>query len=308
MVAGGSFPSSETKRGAHTPTFAAPLRLVDVLHVERLGDVVQLEAVYRVSSDPPMDAHFPGFPIFPGVFIVESLRQALAAITVADRGLEFSALQSVRFLAPLRPDDTLRLRAVVRATAASTFEVSAECHNAEGLVVARMKVECRAGQSPPPQAYDQSRLRRMLPHGHPMLLLDRVESLDPDGSIRAVKAVTATEPCYRHVPSTASPEDYAYPTALVLESFGQAAAVLWFERAGRALREDEAIVLAGIRKARVEGHAYPGDVLRHVARIDNIVADNVFVEGETWVADRRILSVESMIAAVRRRTAATALV
>lgn len=40
---------------------------------------------------------------------------------------------------------------------------------------------------------DIGRIMAALPHRYPMLLVDRVEALVPDRSIRAVKAVTINE-------------------------------------------------------------------------------------------------------------------
>ena len=40
---------------------------------------------------------------------------------------------------------------------------------------------------------DIRRVMAALPHRYPMLLVDRVESLDPDQSIIAIKAVTINE-------------------------------------------------------------------------------------------------------------------
>jgi 3-hydroxyacyl-[acyl-carrier-protein] dehydratase len=151
--------------------------------------------------------------------------------------------------------------------------------------------------------FDHGRLRTLLPHGHPVLLVDRV-SIEPDGSAVGTKAISASEPCYRHMPLLAEPEQYAYPASLLLESFGQTAAVLWLEgRKSGPVDESSLLMLAAVRNCRFEGRAYPGDVLRHVVTIDHVSGDSVFVEGETFVGEQRIAVVESMIAVVRSRAA-----
>ncbi|HWF74202.1 MAG TPA: hypothetical protein VG186_12695 [Solirubrobacteraceae bacterium] len=152
-------------------------------------------------------------------------------------------------------------------------------------------------------AYDLRAIRAVLPHGHPALLIDRVVELEPGHRILATKAITVGEPCYRGVPAGAPGAAYAFPASLLLESVGQAAALLWLlgERGG--VGSDSVLMLVAGRDCRIEGRAGPGDVLRHVARIDQVVGDNVFVSGETYVADSRIATVGSMMAVMRPRAA-----
>lgn len=151
---------------------------------------------------------------------------------------------------------------------------------------------------------EYSQIRSILPQGHPMVLVDRVESLEPGVSIVGIKAITGSEPCYRNLDNGLRPERYAYPTSLLVESFGQTAAILWLQSNKSGKRhQDEVLVFVGARNLQIEGHAYPGDVLRHVARLDRVISDTVFVEGEVWLNDRRIASIGSMIAALRPRSA-----
>jgi 3-hydroxyacyl-[acyl-carrier-protein] dehydratase len=150
-------------------------------------------------------------------------------------------------------------------------------------------------------------VRRLLPHGHPMLLVDRILELDPGRSILATKAITYGEPCYRNLTPETPADGYAYPASLLLESFGQAAALMWL--AGRgvddAVDDDRVLMLVAARDCTVDGRALPGDVVRHVARLDHVVGDNVFVAGKSFVGERRIASIGSMMAAMRPRPALT---
>ena len=146
---------------------------------------------------------------------------------------------------------------------------------------------------------DAARIRALLPQRHPLLLVDRV--LTRTGNrIETIKAITATEPCYAGLGDDATIDDYAYPASLLIESFGQSAALLWLEGPPTA---DQMLVFAGARDYVVEGHAYPGDVVRHVVHLERVVADTAFATGESWAGDRRIATVGSLIAA--RRPAAT---
>jgi len=64
-----------------------------------------------------------------------------------------------------------------------------------------------------------------LPHRYPMLLVDRVEEIVPDQSIRAIKAVTINEPFFQgHFPGRP-----IMPGVLIIEALAQAAGVLAIE-------------------------------------------------------------------------------
>jgi len=77
---------------------------------------------------------------------------------------------------------------------------------------------------------DIRRVMAALPHRYPMLLVDRVESLDRDRSIRAVKAVSINEPFFQgHFPGRP-----IMPGVLIVEALAQAAGVLAVESLGLA--------------------------------------------------------------------------
>ncbi|MGN6374945.1 MAG: 3-hydroxyacyl-ACP dehydratase FabZ [Sphingomonas sp.] len=72
---------------------------------------------------------------------------------------------------------------------------------------------------------DIGRVMAALPHRYPMLLVDRVEDVDPDRSIRAVKAVTINESFFQgHFPGRP-----IMPGVLIVEALAQAAGVLAVE-------------------------------------------------------------------------------
>ncbi|MEU5695833.1 beta-hydroxyacyl-ACP dehydratase [Actinosynnema sp. NPDC020468] len=147
---------------------------------------------------------------------------------------------------------------------------------------------------------DHARIRALLPHRHPMVLLDRVESIEPGVRLIATKAVTVTEPCYRDLPDTAPASAYAYPVSLLLESFGQAAAVLWLH-GGR--RPDGLLpMLAALRDCVLEHPVYPGDVLRHEVLLEHGGEGVSTASGTTRVGDRRVAVMGSFLAVVRPRT------
>jgi 3-hydroxyacyl-[acyl-carrier-protein] dehydratase len=69
-----------------------------------------------------------------------------------------------------------------------------------------------------------------LPHRYPMLLVDRVEEIVPDQSIRAIKAVTINEPFFQGHFSGRP----IMPGVLIVEALAQAAGVLAIESLGLA--------------------------------------------------------------------------
>ena len=77
---------------------------------------------------------------------------------------------------------------------------------------------------------DIKRVMAALPHRYPMLLVDRVESLDPDKGIVAVKAVSMNEEYFQgHFPGRP-----IMPGVLQVEALAQAAGVLAVESLGLA--------------------------------------------------------------------------
>ena len=73
-------------------------------------------------------------------------------------------------------------------------------------------------------------IRLRLPHRYPMLLVDRVESLDPEKGIVAIKAVTINEEFFQgHFPGRP-----IMPGVLQVEALAQAAGVLAVESLGLA--------------------------------------------------------------------------
>ncbi|MBU3862700.1 beta-hydroxyacyl-ACP dehydratase [Streptomyces sp. 4503] len=143
-------------------------------------------------------------------------------------------------------------------------------------------------------------IRRILPHRHPVLLVDRVLELEPGSRIVATKTVTGSEPCYAGLEEDLPASAYAYPASLLVESFGQTGAVLWLYSAAMAGERSEGTLIFGsAREVTITGRAYPGDVLRHTVEIDQLIGDNAFMRGETWVGDRRIATLGSVLAVVR---------
>lgn len=255
------------------------------------------------ADDPALRGHFPGLPILPGVFVVEALERLVGLAT----GARLRVLRSVRFSAPLRDGDELLLECSAKPVAGG-WAVTATGRSAAGDPAARLSATCAPelgapvlGEGPAAAggAAEQAAVRAVLPQRHPLLLVDRVLALDPGRSVVTAKAVSATEPCYAGLPDTASDRAHDYPVSLLVESLGQSAALLWFAGRGPDPADGRTLMFVGARDHRVEGVARPGDVVRHRVRLESVIADTAFATGESWVGDRRIASVGSLVATRR---------
>jgi 3-hydroxyacyl-[acyl-carrier-protein] dehydratase len=104
---------------------------------------------------------------------------------------------------------------------------------------------------------DIRRVMAALPHRYPMLLVDRVESLDPEKGIVAVKAVTINEPFFEgHFPGRP-----IMPGVLIVEALAQAAGVLAVEALGLA-GSGKLVYFMAIENAKFRQPVEPGVLLR----------------------------------------------
>ena len=96
-----------------------------------------------------------------------------------------------------------------------------------------------------------------LPHRYPMLLIDRVLSVDPGKEIIALKNVTINEPFFAgHFPHYP-----VMPGVLIVEAMAQAAAVLAFKTFNLKSDSRSVYYFVGIDEARFKKPVMPGDRL-----------------------------------------------
>lgn len=85
--------------------------------------------VHVDPADPVFAGHYPGFPVLPGLYVVEHVHQAVLASLA---GIRLAALEKAKFHKPVRPGDRLRIQATVTddlhcaATVSSSAGVVAE--------------------------------------------------------------------------------------------------------------------------------------------------------------------------------------
>jgi 3-hydroxyacyl-[acyl-carrier-protein] dehydratase len=116
--------------------------------------------------------------------------------------------------------------------------------------------------------YDINRIRALIPHRYPFLLIDRVTSLNIGKDVTALKNVTINEPFFQgHFPSQP-----VMPGVLIIEAMAQAAAVLAFESVPAADANKPRIVyLAGVDDARFKKPVVPGDQMIITIEVDRIM-------------------------------------
>ena len=102
---------------------------------------------------------------------------------------------------------------------------------------------------------DIQAIRDILPHRYPMLLVDRIEELEPD-RIVGIKNVTVNEPFFvGHFPDFP-----VMPGVLIMESMAQVAGVLVLNSIPD--RHTKLVLLASVEEAKFRKPVRPGDQLR----------------------------------------------
>ncbi len=102
---------------------------------------------------------------------------------------------------------------------------------------------------------DIQAIREILPHRYPMLLVDRIEELEPD-RIVGIKNVTVNEPFFMgHFPDFP-----VMPGVMILEAMAQVAGVLVLSQIED--RKNKLVLLASVTEAKFRKPVRPGDQLR----------------------------------------------
>lgn len=122
----------------------APFLLID-----KMTDIVPGVSATGIKNvtinEPYFQGHFPGYPVMPGVLIIEAMAQTGAALAVRTMGptalnklVYFMSLDKVRFRSPVFPGDvlelkvrTIHIRPTVWRYASSAYVGSKLCAEAE---------------------------------------------------------------------------------------------------------------------------------------------------------------------------------
>jgi 3-hydroxyacyl-[acyl-carrier-protein] dehydratase len=119
-----------------------PFLLIDrVIEIERKKRIVALKNV--TINEPYFAGHFPGYPIMPGVLMVEAIAQAGGALLlteIPDRDqklMVFTGIERAKFRKPVTPGDQLRVEVDVLAWRTTAVKM-------QGYVYVGDKLACEA--------------------------------------------------------------------------------------------------------------------------------------------------------------------
>lgn len=282
-----------SSEGAASAQRAVPalMRHVDHVTAERRGEHTVLRARKLVSREEAVIS-FAGQPaapvrIFPGTFYFEVVRQCLLWLLGDEHGgfLDLAEVKSVRYPGMAACGEELRMEAVVAAPVRGRpIDVRAEFRTPDGQLVTRMSLAFAGGGQDPGDvpAIGPAEFLRWLPYADPMVLVDRVVRHDPGRRIETIKAITRSDPVFRRRPDGGPLVSYAYPAGLVLNSWGQSAALLVKAVHG----ETGTILTASARGFRAHRPVHPGDVLTNVVRLDEVRHPGAyFVSGEVFAGE-----------------------
>jgi 3-hydroxyacyl-[acyl-carrier-protein] dehydratase len=89
------------------------------------------EVLRLIHADhPSLPGHFPGAPLVPGVIILD---EVIAALDEWRHDSQLSGIRSVKFLAPLKPEQLFTIS--LSATSKNAGEVSFYCRAEERIIV-----------------------------------------------------------------------------------------------------------------------------------------------------------------------------
>jgi beta-hydroxyacyl-ACP dehydratase FabZ len=130
-------------------------------------------------------------------------------------------------------------------------------------------------------------IMKLLPHRYPMLFVDRVVEIDPDGKrIVGLKNVSANEQFFQgHFPGAP-----VMPGVLIVEAMAQCAAILGLREMPD--REKKLFLFGGVDKARFRRPVVPGDQLRLECVVRQRRANSVKIRGEATVEGQLVAEAE----------------
>ena len=135
-----------------------------MLLLDRVLEIVPRKRIVAVKNvtinEPFFNGHFPGYPIMPGVLIIEAMAQAGAALLFAevrerdDKLLVFTGIERARFRRPVTPGDQLRIEVNVLAFRGTAGRLEGKAFvdgklACEGVVTCRLLSRAPKAQSQP---------------------------------------------------------------------------------------------------------------------------------------------------------------
>jgi 3-hydroxymyristoyl/3-hydroxydecanoyl-(acyl carrier protein) dehydratase len=262
---------------------------------------IQMTRVPVRPVEPVFSGHYPGFPVLPGVCVIEWVHRAARAALPGEPVLV--EVEQARFLGPVFPGDELTVE-LTRSPDGERWRCAADVSTAAGRV-ARVRLSYGAsrslpadGSASPPgggHTFGADRITQLIPHRDPMLLLDRVHDLVPGNSITATRTLRGDEPGCGGAPLD--------PHVLAIESWCQAAGALavW-ARPNPSVLSGRVLLLGTMTGVRLAGSLRPGDVIEHRVRFAADLGDTAVFAGGAVAGGRPVLSVRRLVVTTRPAT------
>ena len=135
---------------------------------------------------------------------------------------------------------------------------------------------------------DIEKIKTLLPHRYPFLLIDRVIEVEKGKSIKALKNVSINEPSFQgHFPAKA-----VMPGVLIIEALTQAAGLLRLLGLEEGISEDSLFYLVGVDKVRIRKPVVPGDQLILDVKLISVRRNIFKFNGSAYVDSQLITSAE----------------
>ena len=126
-----------------------------------------------------------------------------------------------------------------------------------------------------------ARIKRMIPHRYPFLLIDRVEDIRRNESAVGIKNVSTNEPYFQgHFPA-----EPVMPGVLIVEAMAQTAGVLVVETIDK-IDQELLVYFMTIDNCRFRAKVVPGDVLELHVRVTRSRGKVFRFAGEAKVGGR----------------------
>jgi 3-hydroxyacyl-[acyl-carrier-protein] dehydratase len=148
-------------------------------------------------------------------------------------------------------------------------------------------------------------IRQLLPHRFPLALVDRVLELQVNHSLRAIKCVSANEPCFAGLADNADDDACCYPQTLMIESFLQAAGIFLIASqkadavAADAPTQPMVLLFGSLSDCAFYGDVQAGDTLEHSVKLERMFAGSAIVSGQSRVGARVVFEVGQAVVVIR---------
>lgn len=123
-----------------------PFLLIDrVIEIEPRQRIVAIKNV--TANEPFFNGHFPGFPIMPGVLIVEAMAQAGGALLMTEipdrehKLMVFAGIERAKFRKPVVPGDQLRIEVKVVVWRSNAVKMEGTAH-VDGKLACEATISC----------------------------------------------------------------------------------------------------------------------------------------------------------------------